>query len=112
MERFPVFFDNSTTYDVRIMEGDLDFTVPPKMKIPFFFTNLDFERGNQMLIEIEGVRKIVKMNEMSDMESFGLDEFKLERKTALKKSFKRGRLGIIFNDYHGDYNVVVDVMLQ
>jgi hypothetical protein len=83
MERFPVFFDNSTSYDVRILEGDLDFIVPPKTKIPFFFTNLDFQRGNQMMIEIEGIRKMVKMNEMSDMESFGLDEFKLGRKTII-----------------------------
>ncbi|MBS1889841.1 MAG: hypothetical protein JST59_00980 [Actinobacteria bacterium] len=110
--RCPVYFQNSTSYNVRIFEGIQDFTIPSGDKIPFFFTNLDFKKGNELMIEVEGVRKIVRMNEVSDMESIGLDDFRIGRRPQINKSFKRGRLGILFNEFHGDYNVVVDVLIQ
>ena len=112
MNRFPIYFKNNTSYNVRVIEGDHDFGLPPVEKFQFFFTNLDFKKGNELLIEVEGVRKVVKMNEMSDMESFGLNEIRIGPKKLVRKSFKRGKLGIIFNEFHGDFNVLVAVLEQ
>lgn len=50
MKNFPIFFENSSSYDVRIIEGDEDYVIPAQKKIPFFFSTLDYNRGNVLVL--------------------------------------------------------------
>lgn len=47
------------------------------------------------------MRKVIKMNEMSDLESLNLDDFVLKKPRPTERSSKTGRLSINFKDYHG-----------
>lgn len=58
------------------------------------------------------MRKIIKMNEMSDLESLSLDDFLVRKPPLTERSSKTGRLSINFKDYHGEYNVVLDILKQ
>lgn len=50
MNRFPMYLQNSTEHNIRIIEGEQDFVIPSMQKYKFFFTNLDFEKGSELIL--------------------------------------------------------------
>ena len=110
-EDFMMYLENSTMHNARIKETDEDFNLPPKERIPFFWSNLNFAKSNVIYVEIEGHSKEFIMNKLDYFEPLVLEEVN-NQPPIMGITYKKGFLKVNYNQLLGEYLCVCDVLRQ